>query len=74
MCAIKIQSSNFILFTENNSSCDGADITVDVLTRQHAENLKERIAMILNHNNEDSDTARGENRTLLMCRHMLLYH
>ena len=71
---MRIQILNFILFTDSNSSCAGVDITVDALTCQHTENLKEQVAAILNHNNEDSDTARGENRTLLMCRHMLLYH
>ena len=71
---MRIQILNFILFTDNNSSCAGIDITVDHLTCQHTENLKEQVAEILNHNNGESDTTGGESRTLLMCRHMPLYH
>ena len=71
---MRIQILNFILLTDSNSSCAGIDITVDALTCQHTENLKEQVAEILNRNNGDSDTTGGESRTLLMCRHMPLYH
>ena len=71
---MRIQILNFILFTDSNSSCAGIDITLDALTCQLTEHLKDQVAEILNHSNGESDTTGGETRTLIMCRLMPLYH
>ena len=40
-------------FPDTNSSCDGADILLDTLTRQHTETLKLHVQDKLEHNCTD---------------------
>ena len=41
-------------FPDTDSSCDGADILLDTLTRQHTETLKLQVKDKLDHNCTDS--------------------
>ena len=42
-----------MLFLDTNSSCDGADVLLDTLTRQHTETLKLEVKEKLEHDCTD---------------------